>query len=128
MPKKSSVGWKMLNVLKAVCIMDKSVTEVSLTSVLCLAMHGLNYSSNLKEANTTAVLEDLQIEPGPAQPSLKRANVTFEGTLTAPPKRSRRMSIDEVEETVGSAQVFPSGHSAVAGDFVADLDFVANFA
>ncbi|KAL1756219.1 hypothetical protein FB107DRAFT_290202 [Schizophyllum commune] len=107
MPKKSSVGWKMLNVLKAVCIMDKSVTE---------------------EANTTAVLEDLQIEPGPAQPSLKRANVTFEGTLTAPPKRSRRMSIDEVEETVGSPQVFPSGHSAVAGDFVADLDFVANFA
>ena len=34
MAKKSSVGWKMLNVLKAVCIMDKSVTEVSLTSVL----------------------------------------------------------------------------------------------
>ncbi|KAL1670848.1 hypothetical protein EV122DRAFT_285751 [Schizophyllum commune] len=105
MPKKSNFGWKMLNVLKAVCVMDSTVTE---------------------EANTTAVLEDLQIEPDPVETSLKRGIVSFEGTLAAPPKRSRRMSIDEVSENADPTQAFAT-QSALPGDFVANLDFVADF-
>ncbi|KAI5885726.1 uncharacterized protein SCHCODRAFT_02673438 [Schizophyllum commune H4-8] len=104
MPKKSNVGWKMLNVLKAVCVMDSTVTE---------------------EANTTAVLEDLQIEPEHVEASLKRGSVSFEGTLAAPPKRSRRMSIDEGGESENPSQAF--SNSALPGDFVANLDFVADF-
>ena len=92
-------------------------------SALAIDVHA--YLSS-KEANTTAVLEDLQIEPGPVETSLKRGIVSFEGTLAAPPKRSRRMSIDEVSENADPTQAFAT-QSALPGDFVANLDFVADF-
>ncbi|KAL1693250.1 hypothetical protein GGG16DRAFT_49536 [Schizophyllum commune] len=72
MPKGGKYRWKMLNELKAVAVMDSSPT---------------------REASTTASMQDLRVDAVEA-PQVKRANLSFAGTLGPAPKRSRRMSIE----------------------------------
>ncbi|TRM58221.1 hypothetical protein BD626DRAFT_586334 [Schizophyllum amplum] len=82
LPRHCDAKWKVLHVLRAIALMDTSLTE---------------------EANTTTILENFHFNPKTTfvtNPTLKRGNNTFTGALTAPPKRSRRLSVDVVEDAV----------------------------
>ncbi|TRM56537.1 hypothetical protein BD626DRAFT_575555 [Schizophyllum amplum] len=84
LPRHSESKWKVLHVLRAIALMDTSLTE---------------------EAHTTSIFENLHFTPKTTfvtNPTLKRGNTTFVGALTAPPKRSRRLSIDDVEDAIVS--------------------------
>ncbi|TRM55917.1 hypothetical protein BD626DRAFT_541730 [Schizophyllum amplum] len=82
LPRQSESKWKVLHVLRAIAVMDTSLTE---------------------EAHTTSMFENFHFNPKTTfvtTPTLKRGSTTFVGALTTPPKRSRRLSIDVVEDAV----------------------------
>ncbi|TRM55969.1 hypothetical protein BD626DRAFT_413207 [Schizophyllum amplum] len=80
MPRGKATQWKFLHVLRAIAVMDTSLTEA---------------------ASATAVLEGLNISAkasSPATSTLKHGNITFDGALGQPPKRSKRYHDDSDEE------------------------------